>query len=155
MTERSYDLRGKRVWVAGHRGMVGSALVRRLAETGCEILTAPRDRVDLRRQAETEAWMAEARPQAVFLAAARVGGILANDSRPADFIYDNLMIEANVIDAAWRCGVEKLLFLGSSCIYPREAAQPIAEPALLSGPLEPTNEWYAIAKIAGLKLSSG
>ena len=152
MTERSYDLRGKRVWVAGHRGMVGSALVRRLAETGCEILTAPRDRVDLRRQAETEAWMAEARPQAVFLAAARVGGILANDSRPADFIYDNLMIEANVIDAAWRCGVEKLLFLGSSCIYPREAAQPIAEPALLSGPLEPTNEWYAIAKIAGTNL---
>ena len=152
MTERTYDLRGKRVWVAGHRGMVGSALVRRLAETGCEILTAPRDRVDLRRQVETEAWMAEARPQAVFLAAARVGGILANDSRPADFIYDNLMIEANVIDAAWRCGVEKLLFLGSSCIYPRDAAQPIAEPVLLSGPLEPTNEWYAIAKIAGIKL---
>ncbi|MFN4088262.1 MAG: GDP-L-fucose synthase family protein, partial [Alphaproteobacteria bacterium] len=152
MTEGSYDLRGKRVWVAGHRGMVGSALLRRLATTGCTLLVADRERVDLRRQAETEDWIAAHRPQAVFLAAARVGGILANDGRPADFLYDNLAIETNVIHAAWRTGVEKLLFLGSSCIYPREAAQPIAEEALLTGPLEPTNQWYAIAKIAGLKL---
>ncbi len=148
----SYPLSNKRVWVAGHRGMVGGAIVRRLAREGCEILTVGRDRVDLTRQAETEEWMATARPQAVFLAAARVGGIHANDSYPADFLYDNLAIEANIISAAYRIGVEKLLFLGSSCIYPREASQPMTESALLTGPLEPTNEWYAIAKIAGIKL---
>ena len=148
----TYSLSGKRVWVAGHRGMVGSAIVRRLATEGCEILSVARDQVDLTRQAETEAWMAAARPHAVFLAAGRVGGIHANDSYPADFIYDNLAIEANVIHAAHGIGVEKLLFLGSSCIYPRDAAQPMAEAALLTGPLEPTNEWYAIAKIAGIKL---
>jgi GDP-L-fucose synthase len=147
-----YPLAGKRVWVAGHRGMVGSAIVRRLAREGCEILTAGRDTVDLTRQAEVEAWMAETRPQAVFLAAAKVGGILANDSRPAEFLYENLMIEANVIHAAHRTGVEKLLFLGSSCLYPKFAPQPIGEDALLTGPLEPTNEWYAVAKIAGIKL---
>jgi GDP-L-fucose synthase len=152
MTDPAYSLAGKRVWVAGHRGMVGAALVRRLRAERCEILCAGRDVVDLTRQTEVEAWMAEARPQAVFLAAARVGGILANDSYPADFLYDNLMIEANVMEAARRTGVEKLLFLGSSCIYPREAPQPIGEGALLTGPLEPTNEWYAIAKIAGIKL---
>ena len=148
-----YSLSGKRVWVAGHRGMVGSAIVRRLAGEGCEVLSAPRDRVDLRDQAATSAWIAENRPQAVFLAAAKVGGILANDTRPAEFLFDNLMIESNVVEASYRNGVEKLLFLGSSCIYPRLAAQPIQEDALLTGPLEPTNEWYAVAKIAGVKLA--
>jgi GDP-L-fucose synthase len=132
--------------------MVGAALVRRLARSGCEILTAGRDEVDLVRQDAVERWMSHARPHAVLLAAARVGGIVANDTRPADFIYDNLMIEANVIHAAWKTGVEKLLFLGSTCIYPRLAPQPLDEDALLTGPLEPTNEWYAIAKIAGIKL---
>ena len=148
-----YDLKGKRVWVAGHSGLVGQALVRRLAREGCELITAGRDRVDLRRQAEVEAFVTDARPQAVFMAAAKVGGILANESLPADFLYENLMIEANTIEAARRGGVEKLLFLGSSCIYPRLAPQPIVEEALLTGPLEPTNQWYAIAKIAGLKLA--
>jgi len=150
--DANYDLTGKRVFVAGHRGMVGSAIVRRLAREDCEVLTAPRDLVDLRRQEEVEDWMRRERPDAVFLAAARVGGIYANDTRPAEFLYDNLMIEANLIEAARRAGVEKLLFLGSSCIYPRMASQPIAEDALLTGPLEPTNEWYAVAKIAGIKL---
>ena len=153
MPEPIFALAGKRVWVAGHRGMVGSALVRRLGREDCEIVTVDRDRLDLRRQAEVEAWMEQVRPQVIFLAAAKVGGILANDTAPGDFLYDNLMIEANVIHGAHRIGVEKLLFLGSSCIYPRDAAQPIPEDALLSGPLEPTNEWYAVAKIAGIKLA--
>lgn len=148
-----YPLKGKRIWVAGHRGMVGSAVVRRLATEDCEVLTVGRDELDLRRQAEVEAWMDQARPDAVILAAAKVGGILANDTYPADFLYENLMIEANIIHAAHRADVEKLLFLGSSCIYPKEAPQPIPESALLTGPLEPTNEWYAIAKIAGIKLA--
>ncbi|MGR6466211.1 GDP-L-fucose synthase [Rhizobium sp. PAMB 3182] len=148
-----YDLKGKRVWVAGHRGMVGSAIVRRLQQEDCEILTVGRDQADLRDQAATSAWIAREKPQAVFLAAAKVGGILANDTRPAEFLYDNLMIEANIIEASYRAGVEKLLFLGSSCIYPKLAEQPITEDALLTGPLEPTNEWYAIAKIAGIKLA--
>jgi GDP-L-fucose synthase len=148
-----YDLKGKRVWVAGHRGMVGSAIVRRLRQEDCEVLTVGRDQADLRDQAATSAWIAKEKPQAVFLAAAKVGGILANDTRPAEFLYDNLMIEANIIDASYRAGVEKLLFLGSSCIYPKFAEQPISEDALLTGPLEPTNEWYAIAKIAGIKLA--
>lgn len=147
-----YDLRCKRIWVAGHRGMVGAALVRRLASEGCELLTIGRGSVDLRRQTEVEDWMAATKPHAVFVAAATVGGIFANDSRPAEFLYDNLAIAANIIHAAWRLGVEKLLFLGSSCIYPRLAPQPMDEDALLTGPLEPTNEWYAVAKIAGLKL---
>ena len=147
-----YSLEGKRVWVAGHRGMAGSAIVRRLAVERCEILSASRDEVDLRRQAEVERWMEAARPHAVFVAAATVGGILANSTRPAEFLYDNLAIESNIIHAAHRVGVEKLLFLGSSCIYPRLAPQPMTEDALLTGPLEPTNEWYAIAKIAGIKL---
>lgn len=151
MADGAYRLAGKRVWVAGHRGMVGSALVRRLASEDCEIIVAERS-VDLRRQADVEGWMAEARPQAVFLAAARVGGILANDTRPAEFLYDNLMIASNVIHAASSLGVEKLLFLGSTCIYPRDAPQPIEESSLLTGRLEPTNEWYAIAKITGVKL---
>jgi len=152
MSEMIYSLAGKRVYVAGHRGMVGSALVRRLASEGCEILTVAHAAVDLRRQDQVEAWMANNRPDAVFLAAAKVGGILANDTYPADFLYDNLILEANVIHAAYKARVEKLMFLGSSCIYPKFAEQPIVEDALLSGSLEPTNEWYAIAKIAGLKL---
>ena len=148
-----YELRGKRVWVAGHRGMVGSAIIRRLAAEGCEILVAARALLDLQDQAGVRAWIADNRPNAIFLAAAKVGGILANASRPAEFLYDNLIIEANIIDAAHRYDVEKLCFLGSSCIYPRLAQQPITEDALLTGPLEPTNEWYAIAKIAGIKLA--
>jgi GDP-L-fucose synthase len=148
-----YDLKGKRVWLTGYRGLVGQALVRRLAREDCEVVTAGRDQVDLRRQAEVEAFVADVRPEAVFMAAAKVGGILANDSLPAEFLYENLMIEANTLEAARRGGVEKLLFLGSSCIYPRLAPQPIGEDALLTGPLEPTNQWYAIAKIAGMKLA--
>lgn len=149
----SYDLRGKKVWVAGHRGMVGGAVVRRLASEGCEILTATRDQVDLKRQTAVESFLASERPDAVVLAAAKVGGILANDTYPADFLYDNLMIEANIISASHQVDVKKLLFLGSSCIYPKFADQPIAEDSLLTGSLEPTNEWYAIAKIAGIKLA--
>jgi GDP-L-fucose synthase len=148
-----YSLEGKRVWVAGHRGMVGSAVVRRLGGEGCEVITAGRDVVDLKRQAEVEAFVRDARPDAVVMAAAKVGGILANDTYPADFLYDNLMIEANIFEASHRNDVERFLFLGSSCIYPKFADQPITEEALLTGPLEPTNEWYAIAKIAGIKLA--
>ncbi|MDB5716714.1 MAG: NAD-dependent epimerase/dehydratase [Sphingomonas bacterium] len=148
-----YALAGKRVFVAGHRGMVGGAIVRRLAEEGCAVLTAARAELDLRDQAAVREWFGRMRPDAVFLAAAKVGGILANDSLPADFLYENMMIEANIIEAAHRVDVEKLLFLGSSCIYPKFAPQPIQEAALLTGPLEPTNEWYAIAKIAGIKLA--
>ncbi len=149
---RPYALEGKRVWVAGHRGMVGAAIVRRLAAERCEIVTVDRRTVDLTRQEVVEQWMVKVRPQAVFVAAAKVGGILANASAPAEFLYDNLAIETNVIHAAHKTGVEKLLLLGSSCIYPKHAPQPILEEALLTGPLEPTNEWYAVAKIAGLKL---
>jgi GDP-L-fucose synthase len=148
-----YSLAGKRVFVAGHRGMAGSAIVRRLEREGCELLTAPRSELDLIDQAATRAWFERNRPQAVFIAAAKVGGILANDTFPADFLYDNLMIEANIIEAAHSFDVEKLLFLGSSCIYPKFAPQPMPEDALLTGSLEPTNEWYAIAKIAGIKLA--
>jgi GDP-L-fucose synthase len=148
----SFALAGKRVFVSGHRGMVGSACVRRLAGMGCDVLTADRDRLDLRRQEAVERFMAAERPDAVIVAAAKVGGILANDTYPAEFLYDNLMIETNLIEAAHRADVNRLLFLGSSCIYPREAPNPIPESALLTGPLEPTNEWYAIAKIAGIKL---
>lgn len=146
------ELTDKRVWVAGHRGMVGSAIVRRLEHEACHVLTVDRAEVDLRRQTATEDWLAASRPQAVFLSAATVGGIFANDTRPAEFIYDNLAIQTNIIEGARRVGVEKLLFLGSSCIYPRLAPQPINEDSLLTGPLEPTNQWYAIAKIAGVKL---
>jgi len=149
----AYDLTGKRIWVAGHRGMVGGAIVRRLAREACTVLTVPRAEVDLRNPAQVSAWMERESPQLIFLAAAKVGGILANDTYPADFLYDNLMIEANIIEAAFRVGVEKLVLLGSSCIYPKFAEQPIVESALLTGPLEPTNEWYAIAKIAGIKLA--
>lgn len=152
MIGQPYDLAGKKVFVAGHRGMVGSAIVRRLASEGCTVLTASRAELDLKDQAAVRAWFAANKPDAVFLAAAKVGGILANDSYPADFLYDNMMMEANIIEAAHTHDVEKLLFLGSSCIYPKFAPQPIAEDALLTGPLESTNEWYAIAKIAGVKL---
>lgn len=151
-TSVHYQLAGKRVYVAGHRGMVGSAVVRRLEDENCEVLTASREQLDLGDQASVRRWVANEKPDAVVLAAAKVGGILANDTYPADFLYDNLAIEMNVIEAAFRHGVGKLLFLGSSCIYPKLAAQPITEDSLLTGPLEPTNEWYAIAKIAGLKL---
>jgi len=150
--DRTYSLAGKRVWVAGHAGMAGSAIVRRLEREGCAILTVPRAACDLRNQAQVQAWMKANRPQAVFVAAATVGGIMANATRPAQFLYDNLTIETNIIHSAWETGVEKLLFLGSSCVYPKLAQQPLVEDALLSGPLEPTNEWYAIAKIAGIKL---
>jgi GDP-L-fucose synthase len=150
--EARFPLAGRRVFVGGHRGMVGSALVRRLVQEDCSVLTVTRDELDLRDQAATRDWFAEARPEAVFLAAAKVGGILANDSFPADFLHDNLAIQTNIIDAAHRAGTAKLMFLGSSCIYPKHAEQPIREEALLTGPLEPTNEWYAIAKIAGIKL---
>jgi GDP-L-fucose synthase len=148
----SFELTGRRVWVAGHRGMAGSAIVRRLERESCEIVTVDRDELDLLRQAEVHAWMAGSGIDAVFLAAAKVGGILANSTRPAEFLYENLVIETNVIQAAKDAGVKKLLFLASSCIYPRMAEQPMREEALLTGPLEPTNEWYAIAKIAGVKL---
>ncbi|MBB2754756.1 UNVERIFIED_ORG: GDP-L-fucose synthase [Rhizobium aethiopicum] len=148
-----YDLSNKKIWVAGHRGMVGSALVRRLQSEGCNVITATRREVDLKRQDEVEKFVEANRPDAIILAAAKVGGILANDSYPAEFIYDNLIIEANIFEAAHRGGVERLLFLGSSCIYPKLAPQPIPEEALLTGELEPTNEWYAIAKIAGIKLA--
>jgi GDP-L-fucose synthase len=152
MSGAPYSLLGKRVWVAGDRGMVGSALLRRLDQDKCEILTIDRRKLDLSRQEHVERWMAEAQPQAIFLSAAKVGGIFANDTQPATFLYDNLEIAANVIHAAAVNRVEKLLYLGSSCIYPKFAPQPIEEGALLTGPLEPTNEWYALAKIAGLKL---
>jgi GDP-L-fucose synthase len=147
-----FELAGKSAYVAGHRGMVGAALSRRLAREQVDLITATRRELDLRDQAAVVAFFAERRPQVVFLAAAKVGGIVANNTLRAEFIYDNLMIAANVIDAAWRHGAEKLLFLGSSCIYPRLAAQPLSEDAMLTGPLEPTNEPYAIAKIAGIKL---
>ena len=147
-----FDVHGKRVYVAGHRGMVGSALVRRLAREDCQILTASRSEVDLRNQQAVDRWFDEHRPDVVFLAAARVGGIYANNAQPGDFLYDNLALQTNLIEAARRVQVAKLLFFGSSCIYPRLAPQPMPESCLLTGSLEPTNQWYAIAKIAGLKL---
>jgi GDP-L-fucose synthase len=151
MTE-AFSLSGKRVWVAGERGMVGRAIVRRLATEDCEIVS-PAARIDLRDQAATFAWMAANPADLIFLAAAKVGGIGANDALPAQFLYDNLMIEANVIEGARRTGAAKLVFLGSSCIYPKHADQPMREDALLTGALEPTNQWYAIAKIAGIMLA--
>lgn len=148
-----FPLEGQRVWVAGHRGMVGSAVVRRLAGEGCVLVGLDEPRADLRRQDAVEALIGRLRPDAIVMAAAKVGGILANETYPAEFLYDNLMIEANVIGAAHGHDVKRLLFLGSSCIYPKMAPQPIEETALLTGPLEPTNEYYAIAKIAGIKLA--
>lgn len=151
-TRTVFDLAGKRVFVAGHRGMVGSALVRRLRSEGATILSASRQDVDLTNQSAVNHWMGTNKPEVVFLAAAKVGGILANATYPAEFLYENMMIEANVIHAAHKTAVQKLMFLGSTCIYPKIAPQPIPEEALLTGPLESTNEWYAIAKIAGIKL---
>ena len=148
-----YSLAGKRVWVAGHKGMVGAAITRALAREDCEVLTVTREALDLTDQVAVRDWMADSRPQAVFLAAARVGGILANDTHPVDFLRDNLLIETAIFTGAHAARVEKLLFLGSSCIYPKLAPQPISEDALLTGALEPTNQWYAIAKIAGIKLA--
>jgi GDP-L-fucose synthase len=142
----------RRVWVAGHRGMVGSAIVRRLATEDMEILTVGREELDLREQLPVREWVANNKPEVIVLAAAKVGGILANDSYPVDFLIENLAIETNIIDAAHRADVGRLIFLASSCIYPKFAPQPIGEDALLTGPLEPTNEWYAVAKIAGIKL---
>jgi GDP-L-fucose synthase len=147
----SFGLVGRRIWVAGSRDLVSSALRRRLETERCEILEAP-EKLDLRRQSDVEEWVEKCRPQAIFLTAGTVGGILANDSRPGEFLYDNLAIVTSVIESARLGGVEKLLFLGSSCVYPRLAPQPIAEDALLTGPLEPTNQWYAVAKIAGIRL---
>lgn len=147
-----FSLKGKRVYVAGHRGMAGSAIVRRLANEDCEILTATRTELDLIDAAATERWLSAAKPQVVFHAAAKVGGIAYNNAYPVDFLADNLAIALNVIRSAHKIGVQKLLFLGSSCIYPRLAPQPMREDMLLTGSLEPTNEWYAVAKIAGLKL---
>jgi GDP-L-fucose synthase len=148
-----FSLTGRRIWVAGHRGMVGAAIIRRLAREDCEVVTVDRHSVDLRRQAETEEWIFATKPDVIILAAAKVGGILANNTYPVEFLYDNLMIEANIIETAHRADVAKLVFLGSSCIYPKFASQPITEDSLLTGSLEPTNEYYAISKIAGIKLA--
>ena len=153
MASTSFDLKGKRVFVAGHRGMVGSALLRRLASEGVELLTVPRSEMDLRDQGAVFGWFAKNRPQAVFFAAAKVGGIVANNTLRAEFIYDNLIQATNVIHAAHTNGAEKLMFLGSSCIYPKLAPQPLREDSMLTGPLEITNEPYAIAKIAGIKMA--
>src|SRR6201991_3032080 len=153
MARTPFELKGKTVFVAGHGGMVGAALVRRLAEENVELLTVKRSEVDLRDQGAVFGWFADKRPQVVFLAAAKVGGIVANNTLRGEFLYDNLIIATNVIHAAHRNGVEKLMFLGSSCIYPKLAAQPLREDSMLTGPLEPTNEPYAIAKIAGIKMA--
>jgi GDP-L-fucose synthase len=153
VASKPYQLAGKRVLVAGHRGMVGSAIARRLASERCTVLTAGRTELDLRNQAQTNAWMAANRPDAIFMAAAKVGGIVANNTLRAEFLYDNLAIATNIIHAAHEARVEKMMFLGSTCIYPRLAPQPMSEASLLTGPLEPTNEPYAIAKIAGIKLA--
>lgn len=152
MASTNYSLSGKKVWVAGHRGMAGQALVQRLAQEDCEILTIGRDTVDLRNQQQTHNWLNNNKPDVVFVAAAKVGGIWSNSTYPADYIYDNLAIETNIIHGSYLAGVEKLIFLGSSCIYPKSAPQPMQEEALMTGSLEPTNEWYAIAKIAGIKM---
>lgn len=150
--EDKLTLENKKVWVAGHRGMVGSAIARRLEQENCEILTVPRQEVDLADKQAVHQWMGDNKPDMVVLAAAKVGGILANDTYPVDFLYENMTLQNNVIRSSHDHGVEKLLFLGSSCIYPKMAPQPITEDSLLTGTLEPTNEWYAIAKIAGIKL---
>ncbi|HXH45166.1 MAG TPA: GDP-L-fucose synthase [Bradyrhizobium sp.] len=153
MASAEFELKGKRVYVAGHRGMVGGAILRRLAQEDTELVTADRRELDLCNQAAVFDWFAKVRPQVVFLAAAKVGGIVANNTLRAEFIYQNIAIASNVIHAAHQSGAEKLMFLGSSCIYPKLAAQPLREDSMLTGPLEPTNEPYAIAKIAGIKMA--
>ena len=152
MLPKIFDLAGKRIYVAGHRGMVGSAIVRRLAAVPCEVITAGRAEVDLERQEQAERFLAAAKPDVVIVAAARVGGIHANNTYPAEFISENLAIARNTVHGSYQVGVKKLLFLGSSCIYPKLAQQPMREEELLTGSLEPTNQWYSIAKIAGIKL---
>ena len=151
-SSKLFDLNGRRVFVAGHRGMVGSAIVRCLAKMNCTLITMDREKLDLLKQEESERFLITAKPDVVIIAAARVGGIQANSAFPADFIRDNLVIATNLIHGSFCAGVRKLMFLGSSCVYPRLSRQPIVEDELLAGPLEPTNEWYAIAKIAGIKL---
>ena len=153
MSRKHFPIEGKRIWVCGHRGMVGSALLRRLGTESCEVLTADRRVLDLTRQADVLDWLRCNRPDAVIVAAAKVGGIHANSRFPVAFLAENLAIAQNVIGGAAETGVPRLIFLASSCIFPRDAAQPIREDSLLTGPLEPTNQWYAIAKIAGLKLT--
>jgi GDP-L-fucose synthase len=153
MASATFDLNGQRVFVAGHRGMAGSAIVRRLQKEPCEILTADRATLDLTNAQQTKAWLSREKPDVVFMAAGKVGGIVANSTLPVNFISENLAMALNVIGGSHEIGVKKLMFLGSSCIYPREAPQPMREDMLLTGPLEPTNEWYAIAKIAGIKLA--
>lgn len=153
MESKVFDISGKRIWVAGHRGMVGAAVVRRLATAGCEILTVGREEIDLTRQADVERWLDRARPDAIVMAAARVGGIHANSTLPADFLFINLMIGANVVNAAHRAGVKRLVNLGSSCMYPVGAPQPIAESSVGDGRPEPTNEAYAVAKLATASLA--
>src|SRR3954466_14148707 len=153
LSSQVFDITGKRIWVAGHRGMVGAAVVRRLGPAGCEILTVGREQVDLTRQAEVGGWLDEARPDAVIMAAARVGGIHANSTLPADFLFINLMIGANLVNAAHRAGVKRLVNLGSSCMYPVDAPQPIAETSVGHGRPEPTNEAYAVAKLATASLA--
>jgi GDP-L-fucose synthase len=155
MLPKIFDLAGKRVYVAGHRGMVGSAIVRRLADVPSEIITVGRAEVDLERQEQAERFLAATKPDVVIVAAARVGGIHANNTYPADFISENLAIARNTVHGSYQAGVKKLLFLGSSCIYPKLAQQPMREEELLTGSLEPTNQWYSIAKIAGIKLCQG
>ena len=147
-----FSLAGKKIWVAGQTGMVGSAVSKRLASEDCELFLVKRPELDLRDQKAVRSWLNKNKPDVIVVAAATVGGILANSSRPAEFLYDNLAIETNIIHGAYEIGVQKLLFLGSACIYPRDASQPMSEEALLTGPLEPTNQWYAVAKIAGIKL---
>ena len=155
MLSKIFELAGKRIYVAGHRGMVGSAIVRRLAGVPCEVITAGRAEVDLERQEQTERFLATTKPDVVIVAAARVGGIHANNAYPAEFISENLAIARNMVHGSYQAGVKKLLFLGSSCIYPKLAQQPMREEELLTGSLEPTNQWYSIAKIAGIKLCQG
>ena len=147
-----FCLAGKKIWVAGQTGMVGSAVLKRLASEDCELFLVKRPELDLRDQKAVRSWLNKNKPDVIVVAAATVGGILANSSRPAEFLYDNLAIETNIIHGAFEIGVQKLLFLGSACIYTRDASQPMSEEALLTGPLEPTNQWYAVAKIAGIKL---
>ena len=146
-----FSLAGKTIWVAGQTGMVGSAVSKRLASEDCELILVRRPELDLRDQKAVRSWLNKNKPDVIVVAAATVGGILANSSRPAEFLYDNLAIETNIIHGAYEIGVQKLLFLGSACIYPRDASQPMSEEAILTGPLEPTNQWYAVAKIAGIK----
>src|SRR6516162_6970523 len=152
MLAKIFDLTGKRIYVTGHRGMVGSAIVRRLATCSCDVITASRDEVDLERQEQAEEFLVATKPDVVVVAAGKVGGIHANNFYPAEFIAKNLAIALNTVQGSYKAGVKKLLYLGSSCIYPKFAPQPMSEEELLTGPLEPTNEWYAVAKIAGIKL---